>query len=113
MAGYARFFAVVTKPFVVFSKALTNLFLAITRQEKGFFGRQFSEEDVLFMLEEGQESGAIKEEGKRMIDQIFAFDDKVAYEVMTPRTDVFAIDINAPSSEYMIEIGRASCRERV
>lgn len=36
-----------------------------------------------------------------MIDQIFAFDDKVAYEVMTPRTDVFAIDINAPSSEYI------------
>ena len=101
LAGYARFFAVVTKPFVVFSKALTNLFLAITRQEKGFFGRQFSEEDVLSMLEEGQESGAIKEEGKRMIDQIFAFDDKVAYEVMTPRTDVFAIDINAPSSEYI------------
>lgn len=31
-----------------------------------------------------------------MINSIFAFDDKLAYEVMTPRTDVFAINIDDP-----------------
>ena len=39
-----------------------------------------------------------------MIDQIFAFDDKLAYEIMTPRTDVFAIDISDPTSEYIEEL---------
>ena len=53
------------------------------------------------MLEAGQESGALKEEGKKMIDSIFAFDDKLAFEIMTPRTDVFAIDIDSPSDEYV------------
>ena len=42
----------------------------------------------------------IKEEGKKMINSIFAFDDKLAYEVMTPRTDVFMIDVEDPLEEY-------------
>ena len=56
------------------------------------------------MLEAGSASGELKEEGKKMITSIFAFDDKLAYEVMTPRTDVFAIDINAPREEYIDEL---------
>ena len=44
------------------------------------------------------------EEGKKMITSIFAFDDMLAYEVMTPRTDVFCIDINAPTEEYIDEM---------
>jgi CBS domain containing-hemolysin-like protein len=39
-----------------------------------------------------------------MITGIFAFDDMLAYEVMTPRTDVFSIDINEPAEEYMDEL---------
>ena len=35
----------------------------------------------------------LKEEGEKVINSIFAFDDKLAYEIMTPRTDVFVIDI--------------------
>ena len=41
------------------------------------------EEEVMSMLEAGQESGILKEEGKKMINSIFAFDDKLAYEIMT------------------------------
>lgn len=39
-----------------------------------------------------------------MINSIFAFDDKLAYEVMTPRTDVFTIDIEDPQEEYINEL---------
>lgn len=39
-----------------------------------------------------------------MIDQIFAFDDKLAYEIMTPRTDVFLIDIQDDKEEYTDEL---------
>ena len=75
---------------------------------KGFFRRvlkkedsQQLEEEVMSMLEQGQESGIFKEEGKKMINSIFAFDDKLAYEIMTPRTDVFVIDIDDPPEKYM------------
>ena len=56
------------------------------------------------MLEAGRASGELKEEGKKMITSIFAFDDLLAYEIMTPRTNVFAIDINAPTEEYIDEL---------
>ncbi len=56
------------------------------------------------MLEVGQETGVIKEEGRKMINSIFAFDDKLAYEVMTPRTDVFLIDIEDQPEEYLDDL---------
>lgn len=39
-----------------------------------------------------------------MINSVFAFDDKLAYEVMTPRTDVFMIDIEDPFEEYFEDL---------
>lgn len=65
---------------------------------------QMLEEEVMSMLEAGQESGIFKEEGKKMINSIFAFDDKLAYEIMTPRTDVFVIDIEDPPEEYLNDL---------
>ena len=62
------------------------------------------EEEVMSILEAGQESGVLKEEGKKMINSIFALDDKLAYEIMTPRTDVFVIDIEDPPEEYVDDL---------
>lgn len=81
-----------------------NFLLRITRQKVEASEEEFSEDDVKSMLDVGQETGVLNEQGKRMINCIFAFDDKVAYEIMTPRTDVFYIDINDPSEEYLEEL---------
>ncbi len=92
------------KPFVWLLSAFVTLFLKICRQRTDVVDGEYSEDDVVSMLEVGQESGELKEEGKKMITSIFAFDDMLAYEVMTPRTDVFAIDINAPMDDYIDEM---------
>ncbi|MBK5245734.1 MAG: HlyC/CorC family transporter [Peptostreptococcaceae bacterium] len=81
-----------------------NCLLRITRQKIEVDEEEFSEDDVRSMLDVGQETGVLNEQGKRMINSIFAFDDKVAYEIMTPRTDVFYIDVNDPSEEYLEEL---------
>ena len=99
-----RLISVISLPFVALIKGITVLMLKITRQGSFMNEEQFSEEEVMSMLEAGQESGAIKEEGKKMIDQIFAFDDKLAYEIMTPRTDVFLIDLEDDKEEYTDEL---------
>lgn len=62
------------------------------------------EEEVMSSLEEASESGQIKEESKKMINSVFQFDDKLAYEIMTPRTDVFYIDIDDEKSEYVEDL---------
>lgn len=92
------------RPFTWILMTITNIILKLLRQETDVVDGYFSEEDVMSMLEAGQESGVLKEEGKKMINSIFAFDDKLAYEIMTPRTDVFVIDIEDPLDEYIDDL---------
>lgn len=98
------FISVLFKPFVWLLSITVTIILKICRQRTDITNAEYSEDDIVSMLEAGQESGELKEEGKKMITGIFAFDDMLAYEVMTPRTDVFSIDINAPTEEYIDEL---------
>jgi len=99
-----QFVVILLTPVVVILTFIANIFLRIFRQKTDIEYSGYSEETVMSILEEGQQSGAIKEEGKKMINSIFAFDDELAYEIMTPRTDVFVIDINDPVDEYLDEL---------
>ena len=96
--------SIIAKPFVFLISKTVDLLLIITRQNRGNCPDEFSEDEVMSMLEVGQSSGDLKEEGKKMINAIFAFDDKLAYEIMTPRTEVFSIDIHDDIADYMEEI---------
>ena len=92
---------VVMKPFMVLVWAMSFVVLKVLRQRTDLNDNEYSEENIVEMLEAGRESGELKEEGKKMITGVFAFDDILAYEIMTPRTDVFAIDIKDSADEYI------------
>ena len=92
------------RPATLLLMFVSNLLLRVFRQKTNIEDGEFSEEEVMSMLEVGQETGVIKEEGRKMINSIFAFDDKLAYEVMTPRTDVFLIDIEDQPEEYLDDL---------
>ena len=96
--------ATVVRPVTFLLMLTANILLKLFRQETQVVDGSFSEEEVMSMLEVGQESGVLKEEGRKMINSIFAFDDKLAYECMTPRTDVFMIDIDDPIEEYLDDL---------
>jgi len=102
--GSIIFISKITAPFVWLLSASVTMLLKITRQQTVNEQDGFSEDEVKSMVEVGQETGFLKEEGAKMINSIFAFDDKLAYEVMTPRTDVFTIDIEDPQEEYINEL---------
>jgi CBS domain containing-hemolysin-like protein len=55
-----------------------------------------SEAELLTVVEMVEEEGEIKEEERELIHNIFRFDDTSASEIMTPRADMFVIDINKP-----------------
>ena len=103
-AGSIKAVNVLLKPITACIAGLSILFLKLFKQRADLNDNEYSEEDIVDMLEAGQESGELKEEGKKMITGVFAFDDILAYEIMTPRTDVFAIDINDPHEEYIDEL---------
>ena len=81
---------------VVAVKAIRTVFKKRSRHQL--------EEDVMTLLEAGEKRGEIKKATVKMIESVFKFDDKCANEIMTPRTDVFMIDINDPQGEYFDEL---------
>ncbi|MBQ7245759.1 MAG: HlyC/CorC family transporter [Firmicutes bacterium] len=104
MGGFQKALILLFTPFVAVVTVVTDGILLLFRQKTKIELNRYSEEEVMSMLEAGQQSGEIKEEGKRMINSIFEFDDELAYEIMTPRTDVFLIDINDSQEEYTDEL---------
>jgi putative hemolysin len=54
-----------------------------------------SEEEIKAFIDAGQEEGILERDEGEMIQSIVHFGDKVAREVMTPRTQFVAIDVNS------------------
>ncbi len=104
LIGFQKFIYIITLPLVWICKAIANIILRIMGKKVDVDDSYFSEDKVMSMLDRGQESGEIKEEGRKMIDSIFEFDDLLAYEIMTPRTDVFMFDLDDDRSEYFEEL---------
>jgi len=55
-----------------------------------------TEEELMTFVEVVEEEGEINEEEKEMIHNIFELDDTYASEIMTPRADMFVLDISQP-----------------
>jgi CBS domain containing-hemolysin-like protein len=64
-------------------------------------GPFITEEEIHLLLAAGEKEGVIEEEEREMISSIFEFGDTVVREVMTPRPDIVAVDINQPLDEIM------------
>jgi putative hemolysin len=55
-----------------------------------------SEEDIRSMAEVGHEEGSIEPHERELIHSVFEFGDTVVREVMVPRPDIVAVDIEQP-----------------
>lgn len=91
----------ITVPFVKLLSASTSVLIRLVGLEINGLDEKVSKEEIKSMVEVGQEHGVINETEKEMINSIFEFDDKLADEVMTPRTEVYLINISTPLSEYL------------
>lgn len=75
---------------------------------KSFFGKRSSEdqaeaveEEILSIIEEGHEQGAIMPGEAELISNVFAFGDKEARDVLTPRQKVIGIEATADIAEAL------------
>ncbi|MDW8327473.1 MAG: hemolysin family protein [Anaerolineales bacterium] len=58
-----------------------------------------TEEEIKTLVDAGEEGGAIEEDEKEMIYSIFEISDTWARELMVPRIDMLAFDVNTPLPE--------------
>lgn len=62
---------------------------------------QVTEEDILELMDAVEETGAIEEAQADMVNNILEFDDITAAEIMTPRIDVSAVEIDTTIEEAL------------
>ncbi len=91
--GPLRVVASISKPFVKFLSLSTNAMVRLFGMDPHADEEQVTEEEIRMLVDVGEEKGVIEEVQKDMINNIFEFDDLTAGEIMTPRTDVAALDI--------------------
>lgn len=89
------FISKLTKPFVWLLSASTNLLLKILGIKTEGLEEKVSREEIKSLIELGEEQGALNKTERNMIDGIIQFDDILAKEVMTPRTETFCLDVNS------------------
>ena len=71
-----------------------------------------SEEEIQAFIDAGQEDGILEHAEGEMIQSIVQFGGKTAREVMTPRTQIAAVDINAPV-EKLLELIATKSHARI
>ena len=92
------------KPFVKLLSLSTNLLLRVIGMSDTDLEEKVSREEIKSLVDAGEEYGVINQIEKEMINSIFDFDDKLAKEVMTPRTEVYMINSQLPLSiEELLE----------
>ena len=94
----------IASPFIKILTASTNMLVRLSGSDPDASGEQVSEAEIRMMIGVGEENGIINETEREMLDSIFEFDNTLAKQIMTPRVNVFALDIETPVDELIDKI---------
>ena len=86
----------------------SNLCLSIIGVEVNEHKETHSEDEIKMILSSSQEEGIIEEEEEKLIQNVFDFNDTVAKDVMTPRTDMACIEAGSSLEEATHIINQSS-----
>lgn len=100
-AGPMSFISKIAYPLVKLLTSTTNVLVKLLGGSLKYDSQQITEEEIRLMINVGEEKGVIQETETEMINSIFEFDDTIVKEVMTPRTDMVAVSINADMEEIL------------
>lgn len=89
----------IAAPFIKILSWSTKFVLMIFGMKDENAEDTISREEFRSLVKSGQESGVFDENESDMISNIFEFDESLALNIMTPRTEVYCIDIEDPLSK--------------
>ena len=101
--GIIRVISIISAPFVKFLTFSTNIvskIFGVAEKEE----ETVTEEEIRMMVDAGEEKGTIDETEKEFINNVFEFDDKTVAEIMTHRTDMYAIEVNSDIDQILDEL---------
>jgi putative hemolysin len=85
---------------------VTTVMLALSKSLASAFGSSnmvnvFTEEEIMTMLDASEKEGTIESEEKEMLYSVLEFGDTVVSELMIPRIDIVAVDIETPLEDAL------------
>lgn len=101
--GFSKFSAPILRFFMVLLTPITFVFSGWKKLLNKIFkvggAHNFSEDELLTMVEEAETEGSLEQEQSELIQNAIEFNDLEAEEVMTPRVDIEAIDLDTTEDD--------------
>lgn len=88
----ARVYITIFSPIVVLLLKLTH-----TKESQNLV--TISEDELIHLVDASQQAGEIEKDESEMIHSVFEFGDTIAREIMIPRVDMLALEVNTPLPE--------------
>ena len=110
MPGLFGFLNALMMPLPAFSDLLSGIMLRSSEKNAKNDTNRRAEEEILQMVDEGEENGVIEGNTKDMIENVFEFDDTTVGEIMTHRKDVVAVKLGTKitdAAKTAIESGKS------
>lgn len=98
-----RWISFLMSPFVKLLSFSTNVVSSLFGVD-GDDEEVVTEEEIRMMVDVGEEKGSINTKEKRMINNVFEFNDKTVSEIMIPRTEIYALDGNMSIGDVTREL---------
>ena len=105
VAGIIHILMVVLTPFIFIINMFASAILKLLSIDPNEAEKAMTEDEIRTIVDESQESGAIEDEEREMIHNVFDFGDSLAKEVMIPRIDMTFVEADA-TFEELIELYR-------
>lgn len=98
-----KFILSFNKPALGIINSVTSFFMKLFGIEAKVIEQEVTTEQIKSIVQVGENQGVIRKMESKMISSIMTFDDVLADEVMTARTEVFMIDISDEERKYLDE----------
>jgi CBS domain containing-hemolysin-like protein len=89
-----QFFFIIFRPFVWILNGIANFILKSVGISAVHGADAHSSEELQYLVQQGQKSGEIDDAEYKIIKNAFYFSEQTARQIMVPRTQLFAIDVN-------------------
>lgn len=109
LSGFLVLVKTILLPLTALTSIIARILVKIFGGDPHVDEAPVTEDEILSMVDEGEETGVLEEIEKEMINNIFEFGELTAAEVMTHRTYLTAAEVSEPISDVIAKAIDAGC----
>lgn len=99
-----RVFFILFRPFIWVLNGFSNFLLRLIGLQPADEHEAHSADELRLLVKQSQKSGAIKEDNYQIIQNAFDFSEVTAQQVMAPRQNIFALEVDTSKDEILREL---------